>query len=350
MGGVLTKRKQARSTVAQEARAAAATVKEATDSAVHALTELQLEEFREAFHAFDDDGGGTLDRTELLTMFRSLGQEPSQDEVDRMIAAADVDGSGTIDFEEFTVLMAHMIADRETAEAKRSRMLKAFEVFDADGNGNVSANEMRLLLINLGEPVELEDVDKVISMFDRNDDGELDYKEFAEGIAEERSEPLPEELEGGLAPDWYVPPAQSVATKERRPKSASGSSPRKNAKVMPRSPPKVMPKGAGVFSPPSTPRKVAIVDGTGVRSCVVSEEAVSQPEPCDKAAAVGAQVAVEPEAAEAAGAAAVKTAEKAAAAAASAAAPAAALAAAPAAAPATALADAAEDYGGKQLL
>ena len=70
----------------------------ATTSVIGTLTEMQLEEFREAFHAFDKDGGGTLDKEELMELFQSLGQTPSSEELDRMVACADADGNETIDF------------------------------------------------------------------------------------------------------------------------------------------------------------------------------------------------------------------------------------------------------------
>ena len=57
----------------------------ATTSVIGTLTEMQLEEFREAFHAFDKDGGGTLDKEELMELFQSLGQMPSSEELDHMV-------------------------------------------------------------------------------------------------------------------------------------------------------------------------------------------------------------------------------------------------------------------------
>ena len=70
----------------------------ASTSVVGTLTEVQLEEFREAFDAFDKDGGGSIDKEELMELFQSLGQTPSSEELDRMVACADADGNETIDF------------------------------------------------------------------------------------------------------------------------------------------------------------------------------------------------------------------------------------------------------------
>ena len=40
------------------------------------------------------DGDGTIDTTELGTVMRNLGQEPSEDEIIEMIKEVDGDGSG----------------------------------------------------------------------------------------------------------------------------------------------------------------------------------------------------------------------------------------------------------------
>ena len=69
------------------------------------LTDEQIDEFRDAFNLFDLDGGGDIDSKELGTVMRSLGQNPSDEELREMIAEVDDDGSGSIEFEEFCALM-----------------------------------------------------------------------------------------------------------------------------------------------------------------------------------------------------------------------------------------------------
>ena len=45
------------------------------------LTEEQIEEFKEAFSLFDKDGDGTITTKELQTVMRSLGQNPTEAEL-----------------------------------------------------------------------------------------------------------------------------------------------------------------------------------------------------------------------------------------------------------------------------
>jgi len=76
---------------------------------VEFLTEEQITEFKEAFSVFDKDGDGNISAKELGIVMRSLGQNPTEKELDKLVNDADEDGDGTIDFDEFLVMMANML-------------------------------------------------------------------------------------------------------------------------------------------------------------------------------------------------------------------------------------------------
>uniref|UniRef100_A0A8C7B385 EF-hand domain-containing protein n=1 Tax=Neovison vison TaxID=452646 RepID=A0A8C7B385_NEOVI len=59
------------------------------------LTEEQIAEFKEAFSLFDKDGDGTITTKELGTVMRSLGQNPTEAELQDMINEVDADGEGS---------------------------------------------------------------------------------------------------------------------------------------------------------------------------------------------------------------------------------------------------------------
>ncbi len=59
---------------------------------VDQLTEEQIAEFKEAFSLFDRDGDGKITSKELGTVMRSLGQNPTEAELQDMINEVDSDG------------------------------------------------------------------------------------------------------------------------------------------------------------------------------------------------------------------------------------------------------------------
>ena len=86
----------------------------------------------------------------------------------------DADGNGTIDFPEFLSLMARKMKDTDTEE----ELIEAFKVFDRDGNGFISAAELRHVMTNLGEKLTDEEVDEMIREADVDGDGAINYQEF----------------------------------------------------------------------------------------------------------------------------------------------------------------------------
>ena len=60
---------------------------------------------------------GTITTKELGTVMRSLGQNPTEAELQDMINEVDADGNGTIDFPEFLNLMARKMKVRGAAAA-----------------------------------------------------------------------------------------------------------------------------------------------------------------------------------------------------------------------------------------
>lgn len=108
------------------------------------LTEDQIAEFKEAFSLFDKDGDGTITTKELGTVMRSLGQNPTEAELQDMVNEVDADGNGTIDFPEFLTMMARKMKDTDSEE----EIKEAFKVFDKDGNGFISAAELRHVYVS----------------------------------------------------------------------------------------------------------------------------------------------------------------------------------------------------------
>jgi calmodulin len=158
-------------------------------------TDKYVEELREAFALFDKDNDGCITSKELHTVMNGLRLQITEQEIADIINNVDVDGSGTVDFNEFLRMMSRsqchvnrpgagacrtgsaMTAEQRSAE-ELEEMRQAFRVFDIDGNGLIDANELKVTMFNLGENLSDRDVKQMIKLADRNGDGKIDYEEF----------------------------------------------------------------------------------------------------------------------------------------------------------------------------
>ncbi|KIW04752.1 uncharacterized protein PV09_04478 [Verruconis gallopava] len=145
------------------------------------LTPEQLAEYREAFKIFDKNGDGQITAEELGEIMRSLGQNPTATELQDIIAELDIDNSGAVDFDEFIRMMGQKLT---SGGAEDDELLQAFKVFDKDGSGTISAQELKELMISIGESLSKDEIDEMIREADKDGDGVIDYKEFVQLMKE----------------------------------------------------------------------------------------------------------------------------------------------------------------------
>ena len=63
-------------------------------------------------------------------------------------------------------------------EDKINEYKEAFDMFDKDGGGTISSNEIITIMKNFGYPIDDEEAKKMIANIDDNGDGEIDFEEF----------------------------------------------------------------------------------------------------------------------------------------------------------------------------
>ncbi|XP_010070343.2 caltractin [Eucalyptus grandis] len=148
----------------------------------HNLTQQKRQEIREAFELFDTDGSGTIDARELNVAMRALGFEMTEEQISKMIADVDKDGSGSIDYDEFEHMMTAKIGERDTKE----ELTKAFHLIDQDNNGKISFEDIRRISKELGEHFTDRDIQEMIGEADQDRDGEVDMNEFIQMMGRTR--------------------------------------------------------------------------------------------------------------------------------------------------------------------
>ena len=69
-----------------------------------------------------------------------------------------------------------MMARKMKSEDSEDELREAFRVFDKDGNGFISAAELRHVMTNLGEKLTDEEVDEMVREADLDGDGQVNYE------------------------------------------------------------------------------------------------------------------------------------------------------------------------------
>lgn len=129
---------------------------------------------------FDKDGDGTIDSEELASVLQVLGMNPTKEELDIMLDSVDADHNGVIDLDEFIdVMRGHLHnGPHDGAPTADDELREAFSIFDKDGNGFISPDELKSALLNLGEKMDDNEVRAMIAAADRDGNGQIDYEEF----------------------------------------------------------------------------------------------------------------------------------------------------------------------------
>ena len=153
------------------------TLKQATYSfiASQLMSNKEKEDLSKVFRAFDANGDGKLSMEEVKNGYLNhYGKIMSDEEVEQMFNAVDTDRSGFIDYTEFVVA-----ATSQDNMTSRERLEAAFKMFDKDGSGTISADEIREVLgFGGANSLSAEKVDAIIRQVDADGDGDIQFEEF----------------------------------------------------------------------------------------------------------------------------------------------------------------------------
>ncbi|KAL6188992.1 hypothetical protein ACLB2K_040382 [Fragaria x ananassa] len=138
--------------------------------------EMQPTELKRVFQMFDRNGDGRISKEELSHSLENLGIFIPDQELFNMIHKIDVDGDGCVDIDEFGELYQSIMDERDDEDD----MKEAFGVFDQNGDGFITVDELRTVLSSLGlkQGRSMEDCTRMITKVDVDGDGMVNYNEF----------------------------------------------------------------------------------------------------------------------------------------------------------------------------
>ncbi|XP_047178573.1 probable calcium-binding protein CML44 [Vigna umbellata] len=151
---------------------------------------LTRSDLQRIFEKVDMNGDGFLSLEELKMLLEKTGFNYSMEELESLV------GKKKLDLSEFLLFYESMLKkkneeeegthegenaddDDEVEEVERD-LVKTFKVFDLDGDGFITSQELECVLKRLGMWDERcgKDSTSMICSYDTNSDGKLDFQEF----------------------------------------------------------------------------------------------------------------------------------------------------------------------------
>lgn len=138
------------------------------------LPDEQVDHMKDLFDVMDTDKNGDLTFEELKHGLHKYGQQVADPDVQMLMDAADEDGSGTLNLKEFVTMSVHL-----RRIGNDDHLTRAFEFFDKNWSGYIEFDELKEALIddNLG-PNNEKFIEDIIFDADLDKDGWISYDEF----------------------------------------------------------------------------------------------------------------------------------------------------------------------------
>jgi Ca2+-binding EF-hand superfamily protein len=130
----------------------------------------EREKIKAVFLELDDNGNGYLDESEFSVALKGFGLDLSASESRDIFRSIDINGDGTIIFDEFYDYFLENILCQEN-----SVLLKAFAKADKDGSGTINFKEFSEFLQDRQVSLSL---DQILSTFERACKDELSFEDI----------------------------------------------------------------------------------------------------------------------------------------------------------------------------
>merc|ERR1719402_2048459 len=142
-----------------------------------------IQEVASAFKRFDTNSDGAISPQELAAGMKSSGLMVDHDEVSAIFGLAEINQDGEVNYAEFVSALFPVAADgigKFRAALKNITSVKeAFKRFDADGDGEISFQELKKGAAVLGQKFSDGELSCVFAIGDSDQDGKISFAEFA---------------------------------------------------------------------------------------------------------------------------------------------------------------------------
>lgn len=138
------------------------------------LTNEQIDELRDAFERYDLDSNGTLSANEVRLALISVGYEITEAELYDLIHSVAVRDEERLDLKKFIRMMAPRMANVDSDQS----LCRTFNMIDRDRDGYVTVQDVRAIMVVLGEVVTDDDIKDICQAVDMDGDGRISLRDF----------------------------------------------------------------------------------------------------------------------------------------------------------------------------
>ena len=138
------------------------------------ITKNKKNEYKKIFNSHSKDQDGSVNTSELANIFKSINIDASDEEIKEIIGKLDLENKTEINYEEFLSIINQKDKDVDEEE----EVLKAFKVFDKEGNGLININELKDIMLNIGNNWSEDELNEMLGEADIDMDGYINYEEF----------------------------------------------------------------------------------------------------------------------------------------------------------------------------
>ncbi|KAL7586799.1 hypothetical protein Lser_V15G40971 [Lactuca serriola] len=130
-------------------------------------------DYKRVFNHFDRDGNGMISPSELQHCVGLIWNEEILLEEVEVVVESSNGNNGNLGFEDFVGLMESTKEDEKLEDLR-----KAFRMYEMDGIDCITPKSLNRMLNRLGESRSVDECAGMISRFDLNGDGVLNFDEF----------------------------------------------------------------------------------------------------------------------------------------------------------------------------